>query len=386
MFGSRVLWQGARLLGRLVVRFILPGIMSAIGAVLSTPLGLAAAALAGAGAIGYFLYKTLFTDTSPDAASNQANAPLVEDLVTEESVIGRAEANMLASLGLVPEELSELATLKLEQTGVEATTYAIKEMKAKPGVATELPGLGTGTYGLPSPTKTAPDKPLKGDAKSRLNAVMRGMDAAGMVDLNERAMFVSQLAHESGNFQYLREIWGPTAAQARYEGRKDLGNIYLGDGFRFRGRGFIQITGRNNYRLAGKYLGIDLESNPDLAADPDIAVKIALWYWRVARPSIPALAKEGNIKAVTKLINGGYNGLQDRINKYYQYRAKLESGILDQSQQVQEAKPSPAVVQREEEKVELKLVEQNARDFNVSQPEVKNKDYLRMGSKLVVVQ
>lgn len=80
--------------------------------------------------------------------------------------------------------------------------------------------------------------------------------------------------HESGQFQYMREIWGPTAAQRRYEGRKDLGNVQKGDGRKFLGRGFCQITGRKNYTDWSRRLGLDLLKEPQLAEKPDVAAQI----------------------------------------------------------------------------------------------------------------
>src|SRR4051812_35649614 len=64
------------------------------------------------------------------------------------------------------------------------------------------------------------------------------------------AMFLAQVSHESGRFQWVRELWGPTPAQTRYEGRADLGNLRPGDGRRYLGRGPIQVTGRSNYASA----------------------------------------------------------------------------------------------------------------------------------------
>lgn len=107
------------------------------------------------------------------------------------------------------------------------------------------------------------------------------------------------------------------ASGSEYEGRTDLGNIYPGDGVRYKGRGYIQITGRSNYRSYGGYIGEDLENNPTLAEQPAIAAKVALQYWnhRVK----PRVSNFADTTAVTKLINGGTNGLSDRESKFSQY-------------------------------------------------------------------
>ncbi|WP_395449971.1 glycoside hydrolase family 19 protein [Aminobacter sp. UC22_36] len=91
---------------------------------------------------------------------------------------------------------------------------------------------------------------------------------------NQCAYVLATAWHESGRFRYMREIWGPTAAQRRYEGRKDLGNTVAGDGKRFMGRGFVQITGRRNYADWGRRLGLDLLNAPQLAEKPEIAARI----------------------------------------------------------------------------------------------------------------
>lgn len=138
------------------------------------------------------------------------------------------------------------------------------------------------------------------------------------------AAFLAQLAHESGEFRWMEEIWGPTDAQKRYEGRADLGNTEPGDGKRYKGRGPIQITGRDGYRRAGQALGIDLENNPDQAATPEVAFQIAGWYW--TSRNLNALADQGTISAfrqITKKINGGYNGWDDRLKYYENARAAL---------------------------------------------------------------
>jgi putative chitinase len=135
------------------------------------------------------------------------------------------------------------------------------------------------------------------------------------------AHFMAQAAHETGGFRWLREIWGPTPAQRRYEGRRDLGNIQPGDGRRFMGRGIFQLTGRANYEAYGKRLGVDLASNPDRAAEPELSLKIACEYWR--RKGLNILADADNARAITRLINGGFNGIEDRLD-----RLKTAKGLL----------------------------------------------------------
>lgn len=91
---------------------------------------------------------------------------------------------------------------------------------------------------------------------------------------NQCAYILATAWHETGRYKYMREIWGPTPAQARYEGRNDLGNTVKGDGKKFLGRGFVQITGRRNYTDWSRRLGLDLVKEPQLAERPEIAVRI----------------------------------------------------------------------------------------------------------------
>lgn len=133
------------------------------------------------------------------------------------------------------------------------------------------------------------------------------------------AHFLAQAAHETGAFHYFTEIWGPTPAQRGYEGRRDLGNVNAGDGVRFKGRGIFQLTGRANYRKAGQRLSLPLEAEPELAAEPDNAVIIACDYWNSR--DINPLADADDVNAVTRKINGGLNGLDDR--RAYLARAKV---------------------------------------------------------------
>ncbi len=121
-----------------------------------------------------------------------------------------------------------------------------------------------------------------------------------------KSAFIAQMMHESGGFRYNEEI----ASGAAYEGRRDLGNTQPGDGRRFKGRGYIQLTGRANYEAAGRALGLDLVNNPELAARPENASRVAAWYWNSR--GLNSLADQGNFDGITRRINGGYNGKADR--------------------------------------------------------------------------
>ncbi len=132
------------------------------------------------------------------------------------------------------------------------------------------------------------------------------------------AAFLAQVGHESGRLKYTSEIWGPTPTQRRYEGRKDLGNIYPGDGSRFRGHGLIQTTGRFNHRrvtqrLRARFpaLGVpDFEAEPTKLTLPRWAALSAADFWDMIGGN--ALADTDQFTALTKRINGGTNGLADR--------------------------------------------------------------------------
>ena len=128
------------------------------------------------------------------------------------------------------------------------------------------------------------------------------------------AAFIAQIGHESGQLKYVKEIWGPTAAQARYEGRADLGNTVQGDGSKYRGRGLIQITGRTNHEACGEALGLDLISHPELLEKPQHACMSAAWFW--ASRGLNTLADAGKFDTITQRINGGQNGAADRQALY----------------------------------------------------------------------
>ncbi|RDV24106.1 peptidoglycan-binding protein [Alteromonas aestuariivivens] len=135
------------------------------------------------------------------------------------------------------------------------------------------------------------------------------------------AHFMGQVTHECAGFRTTEEF----ASGAAYENRADLGNTQKGDGKKYKGRGLIQLTGRFNYRKFGDLLGLPLEDKPEIAAEPLISLKIACEFWQHRK--INAQADRDDLIAVTKLVNGGTNGLADR-RKYLQ-RAKTELARIE---------------------------------------------------------
>lgn len=145
----------------------------------------------------------------------------------------------------------------------------------------------------------------------------------------ELAQFLGQMKHETWDFNRLKEKpvgknYFARKYDIKYNPRKAkvLGNKYPGDGERYHGRGYIQLTGRHNYEQAGKALGIDLLNNPDLASDPDLAAKIAVWYWNTrVKPYVKNFA---DTKSVTYKINPGLLGLDKRHENFKNYLSLLQ--------------------------------------------------------------
>jgi predicted chitinase len=203
---------------------------------------------------------------------------------------------------------------------------------------------------------TPPPIRLKGSAKDLEAAVIREARRAGITDKTELAMLLGQLAHESGNFAHREEnlkyrpesafktfrkyfhsaadaasvlSQGPVAfAEVVYGGR--MGNRAPGDGHRYRGRGPIQLTGRDNYAAFAKWSGIDVLSNPDLvASDPKIGAMSAVYWWISRGAGLRKAAQSGDLVRVTKLVNGGSNGLEDRRTKFSHYLKNLDVKLAE---------------------------------------------------------
>ena len=150
--------------------------------------------------------------------------------------------------------------------------------------------------------------------------LVKGMKRHRITKPLRMAHFLAQIGHESASLRYAEEI----ADGSAYEGRTDLGNTQPDDGRRFKGRGLIQLTGRANYTEYSKNSGADYVTDPrEVATDPLVAVDVACWFWN--KRKLNTLADRDDVKAITRRINGGYNGLDDRIA--YLVRAKAVLGI-----------------------------------------------------------
>jgi len=153
------------------------------------------------------------------------------------------------------------------------------------------------------------------------------MTRFGIDTPNRAAMFLAQVAHESGELRWLRELWGPTQAQIGYEGRRDLGNTETGDGKLFMGRGLLQITGRDAYAVCSQGLYGDdrLLTTPQVLEQRDDACLCGAWVWADFK-HLNTVADTGDTAAfllTTKRINGGTNGWSSRQSYWMRARPVL---------------------------------------------------------------
>lgn len=185
----------------------------------------------------------------------------------------------------------------------------------------------------PKQTQTLKAQPQQSQAPIEMNLLSNNINAEAILHKTavrsgirgvELAQFMAQTKHESADFSRMKEIGGKNYFHNRYDPKaapktaKILGNTHAGDGVRYHGRGFIQITGRDNYRMAGEALGLPLEAQPELASKPEVAAKIAVWYWKTrVKPNISNFA---DTAAVTKYINPALRGLEDRKSNFVDYK------------------------------------------------------------------
>ena len=291
------------------------------------------------------------------AENTKENVPVVEETPytptppteaeVEEQQTAKTEAEAVGKDPAVAEEDEPIEFYQddeMSATEIEADTPVsdgesdddgnpVTEEEDDSGAATAVGGSSTGTS-KPKAKKLNPDatkhigdltlaqlkRYIPGASKKRLEAFLDPLNQT-MAKYNidtalRKAHFLAQVAHESGNLEYMREL----ASGKAYEGRKDLGNTSPGDGVRFAGRGLIQLTGRSNYAAYSRYVKLDLLSDPaQIERDYYLAADVSGWFWITRRmtkyPKVKVLLKfsdEDNVVMVSKLVNGGKNGLADR--------------------------------------------------------------------------
>jgi len=179
-------------------------------------------------------------------------------------------------------------------------------------------------------------KPAK--AGEWIDAINETFEKFDISTPERQACFLGQCAHESGGFTALSEnlnysaaslcrVWPkrfPTISDGQncernpekiankvYASRMGNGDEESGEGYAYRGRGLIQLTGKSNYEACGKALGVDLVENPDLVATPQYAALSAGWFWN--KNKLNAYADKGDMEGLTKKINGGTHGIEDRV-------------------------------------------------------------------------
>ena len=131
-------------------------------------------------------------------------------------------------------------------------------------------------------------------------------------------MFLAQIGHESGELRYVLEL----ASGQSYEGRKDLGNTQIGDGVKYKGRGLLQITGRNNYVLCGMCLDLPLLENPELLEQHPYSSLSSGWFW--STNNLNSFCDANDFERLTKKINGGLNGYANRLLLYQRAKKVIQ--------------------------------------------------------------
>lgn len=163
--------------------------------------------------------------------------------------------------------------------------------------------------------------------------ILKKAAVASGITGNELAQFMAQCAHETAGFSTMKEQGGSLDFK-KYDIKhnprkaKALGNVKPGDGARYHGRGFIQLTGRDNYKRAGRALGLPLEQRPELVERPDVAAKVAVWFWK--NHVTPKVSSYHDTAQVTKPINPAMRGLKDRDTKFQ----AIKQGAMARSNQI----------------------------------------------------
>ena len=246
--------------------------------------------------------KTI-SERTPDNIPSRISEPVIEG-APEKPEMGSREPYELEA-DTISNELGE-GLMSIPTTDKESIDEAVSSVIAdsvadgvQPTDGKDLP------WDLDSLTKDISDNRKTNLEYAYNHAVENGLEGT------ELAAYMAQLEHESHGFRRTEEY----ASGAAYENRADLGNTQKGDGKKYKGRGYIQLTGRANYAEAGKDLGYDLVENPNQVQDnKEVAADVSLWFWKnKVRPKVEDWS---DTRKVTYLINGGYNGLKDRKSNF----------------------------------------------------------------------
>jgi len=377
---------------------ILVAAISSIGGLILSGLGALFAPLAGiGGAILSGLGTVLGVVFSPIGLAIGAASAVAWGLFTEsgQKFFGEVGAKIIAGWDKAVDWFvkSSPKTMELLNKGLDKTNEAIDAVvdsspktvaavKNGVDVAKDLGGKAADAVAKSSPKTTAAlgkgwDKVTEGAGKimshatgktaANKAAMLNEMAAQGITDPNEQAMLMAEVDHESGGFTSTKEKshtrastvmavsktareaglpaveaavaqGGDAVAELMYGGR--MGNTEKGDGAKYKGRGLIQLTGKDNYAAASKDLGIDLVNHPELAESPEVTAKTAVWFWK--KNKLGESAKNGDVRANRRGINNGDNGLADVKNKYGKYLVAANNGEFKTA--ATEPKPSVASI------------------------------------------
>jgi len=235
---------------------------------------------------------------------------------------------------------AQVSALSSKKTSVSPEPVA----PSAPAAAAPVPVAKKETVKAPAPIvtpekKTTTDKkPTPPGFEAGKNVMIAALDAEGIKDPNARAQIIAQAAHESGKFRYTEEL-GKSDYFLKYDGRKDLGNTQPGDGPRFKGRGFLQTTGRVNYQQFKDAFNVDVINNPEILGEAKYAAQSALFWFKKNAKKVQNLSKGdwADTKGITKAVNGGYNGLAEREHYFEIFKNDPEITGLGKTI---EAKPS----------------------------------------------
>jgi len=248
--------------------------------------------------------------------------------------------------GVTPEELAKFNKLDRNFTIKVGDEIAVPK-KASSAPSKQSTAKSTQPATKETPKQAATPKPTVNPSKTMTGtmheAILKSEALKAGITGLELAAFLAQCHHESLQFSTTREIGNPRYFR-QYEPKflknkktgkiiidpetkkpkhfnakaEDLGNDYPGDGARYKGRGYIQLTGRDNYRRVGQALGLPLEEQPELVERPDIAAKVSVYYWQ--QRTQPKVNNFNDVIAVTKTINSGLKGLPNRKQTFIDYK------------------------------------------------------------------